>query len=178
MASAKQPTKLLSDPIADFRIPLEPVAINERDKVPERPAETLPREDIEREKTEVVVPTSRPVKTERVRVLADAHISWGHGMLRLPKGTVLDAKHYEPGSFDKMRACGVKMCAEDIPDDEVEMLAIDIHESFRDAVTQGNVVCKSGVPFKSWDEIDESAREGRRISARYLLSRYLVTVKG
>ena len=58
-----------------------------------------------------------------------------------------------------------------------EDLAKILHEAGRKAVEQGNTVAadKFGDPsrkFLEWDEISESAREGRRIQARYLLDRF------
>lgn len=60
---------------------------------------------------------------------------------------------------------------------DVEILAKELHEAGREAVLQNKVHKKDGAPlgkivFKEWDEIDEDAREGRRIQARYLLNKF------
>jgi hypothetical protein len=60
---------------------------------------------------------------------------------------------------------------------DVETLAKDLHESAREAVEKGATVAATiGIEkifkFKEWDEIDEVAREGRRLGARYLLGKY------
>lgn len=60
---------------------------------------------------------------------------------------------------------------------DVESLAKELHEAGREAVEKGNTVAadKFGEPsrkFLEWDEISESAREGRRIQARYLLKHF------
>lgn len=65
---------------------------------------------------------------------------------------------------------------------EIENLAKILHEAGRKAVEQGNTVAanKFGDPsrkFLEWDEISESAREGRRIQARYLLERFVIAEK-
>jgi hypothetical protein len=65
---------------------------------------------------------------------------------------------------------------------EIEMLAKELHEAGRAAVEAGNTVAadKFGEQtrkFMEWDEISESAREGRRIQARYLLERMDISCK-
>jgi len=56
----------------------------------------------------------------------------------------------------------------------VEKLAQDLHEAGREAVEKAMVVAK--LPqyrrFLEWDEIDEDAKEGRRIQACWLLKHY------
>jgi hypothetical protein len=59
----------------------------------------------------------------------------------------------------------------------IEVLAKDLHEAGREAVEKGATVAatigkEKIFKFREWDEIDELAREGRRIQARYLLARY------
>lgn len=59
---------------------------------------------------------------------------------------------------------------------DTETLAKELHEAGRAAVEAGATVAadKFGEKtrkFLEWDEISESAREGRRIQARYLLER-------
>ncbi len=60
---------------------------------------------------------------------------------------------------------------------DIEVLAKELHEAGREAVVKGATVAadhhgeKTRV-FLAWDEITENAREGRRIQARYLLSKY------
>ncbi len=59
----------------------------------------------------------------------------------------------------------------------IDTLARDLHEAGREAVLANKVHKKDGAPvgkivFKEWDEIDEDAREGRRIQARYLVRVY------
>ena len=66
---------------------------------------------------------------------------------------------------------------------DVEKLAKELHEAGREAVEKGNTVAagKFGDPsrkFLEWGEISESAREGRRTQARYLLGRFVITEKG
>ena len=65
---------------------------------------------------------------------------------------------------------------------DVEKLAKELYEAGREAVEKGNTVAadKFGEPsrkFLEWNEISESAREGRRIQARYLLERFVITEK-
>ena len=65
---------------------------------------------------------------------------------------------------------------------ELEMLAMELHEAGRAAVEAGATVAaeKFGEKtrkFLEWDEITESAREGRRIQARYLLGRFEINRK-
>jgi hypothetical protein len=63
---------------------------------------------------------------------------------------------------------------------EVEELAKELHEAGREAVEKGATVAatinkEKIFKFRGWDEIDELAREGRRIQARYLLERYKIS---
>jgi hypothetical protein len=65
---------------------------------------------------------------------------------------------------------------------DVETLARELHEAGRAAVEGGQTVAaekfgETSRRFMDWNEITENAREGRRIQARYLLSRYDVTAK-
>ena len=65
-------------------------------------------------------------------------------------------------------------------DDAVEYLARELHESARPAYEKGCTVAqKTGMafPFKNWDEIPEDARNGRVLSARYLLDKFLIAAK-
>lgn len=55
---------------------------------------------------------------------------------------------------------------------DVEKLALDIHEAGREPVRLGLVVVRANIPFASFDEISEEAREGRRLMARFLLDRF------
>jgi hypothetical protein len=64
----------------------------------------------------------------------------------------------------------------------IEDLAKALHEAGRQAVLANKVVKKDGAPlgqikFLEWNEITEDAREGRRIQARYLLSKFDITNK-
>lgn len=61
----------------------------------------------------------------------------------------------------------------------VEGLAGILHEAGREAVEKRKVVAKDTkiTKFLEWDEIDEDARDGRRIQARYLLSRFNIAKK-
>ena len=64
--------------------------------------------------------------------------------------------------------------------DALEYLARELHESARPAFEKGLTVAqKSGASFafREWDEIPEEAREGRRMSARYLLSKFIIAAK-
>jgi len=59
---------------------------------------------------------------------------------------------------------------------EKEELAKLLHEAGREAVLKNKVLKKDGAPigqikFIEWDELNEDAKEGRRIQARYLLER-------
>ena len=60
---------------------------------------------------------------------------------------------------------------------DTEALAKELHEAGREAVEKGATVAaekfgeKTRV-FLSWDEISETAKDGRRIQAAYLLERY------
>lgn len=68
----------------------------------------------------------------------------------------------------------------DIPvtDERVEEVAKELHEAGRAAVEAGLVINKvPGQPFFEWDQITEQAREGRRVQARYLLSRFVMVPK-
>lgn len=61
----------------------------------------------------------------------------------------------------------------------VEKIAKELHEAGREAVMKGLTVAvekfgEHARKFVEWDELAETAREGRRIQARYLLSRYAV----
>ena len=63
---------------------------------------------------------------------------------------------------------------------DIDVLAHELHEAGRAAVEAGNTVAaeKFGEQtrkFMEWDEITEPAREGRRIQARYLLDKFLIT---
>jgi hypothetical protein len=60
---------------------------------------------------------------------------------------------------------------------DAEKLALVLHEAGREAVEKGAVVNKAPGRFLEWCEITESAREGRRIQARYLLERFDITEK-
>ena len=53
----------------------------------------------------------------------------------------------------------------------VEALAMILHEAGREAVEKRVLVGKDSKikEFLEWDEIDEEAKEGRRIQARYLI---------
>jgi hypothetical protein len=60
---------------------------------------------------------------------------------------------------------------------DVETLAKELHDSAREAGEKGATVAATVgnekiFKFREWDEIDEVAREGRRIGARYLLGKY------
>lgn len=61
---------------------------------------------------------------------------------------------------------------------DVETFAKELHAAGKEAVERGLVVNNLGKPFTTWDEISEAAREGRRVQARYLLSRFDVTPRG
>jgi len=59
----------------------------------------------------------------------------------------------------------------------VEDLAKELHEAGRAAVESGATVAadkfgETARKFMEWDEISESAREGRRIQAKYLLDKF------
>ncbi len=67
-----------------------------------------------------------------------------------------------------------------VDDARVEELARALHEAGRAAVEQGSTVAaerfgEASRRFIEWDEIGEQAREGRRIQARYLLNRYVIS---
>ena len=58
----------------------------------------------------------------------------------------------------------------------VDDLAMALHEAGRAAVAAGAMVNpNTHARFLEWDEIEEKAREGRRIQARYLLDRFTIT---
>ena len=62
---------------------------------------------------------------------------------------------------------------------KVEELAKEVHEAGREAVEKRMTVVaslglKTHSKFLEWDEINEDAKEGRRIQARYLLSKFLI----
>ncbi len=62
-----------------------------------------------------------------------------------------------------------------------EILARDIHEAQRKMVAQGKTLTRAlgsePYPFIEWDDLPERAKEGRRIQAVYLLSKYTITPK-
>lgn len=64
---------------------------------------------------------------------------------------------------------------------EIEELAKELHEAGREAVEKGATVAadimgsQNIVKFREWDQISETAREGRIIQARYLLAKYTIT---
>ncbi len=62
-----------------------------------------------------------------------------------------------------------------------ELLAKDIHEAQREAVAKGKTLTRAlgsePYPFIEWNDLPEKAREGRRLQAQYLLSRYNITPK-
>lgn len=68
-----------------------------------------------------------------------------------------------------------------VPDLTVEDFAKELHEAGREAVerkcTVGHSMMDEDRPFLEWNEITEEAKEGRRIQARYLLSKYNVIPK-
>jgi len=62
---------------------------------------------------------------------------------------------------------------------EIDKLAKILHEAGREAVEKKKTVVaslglKTPSKFLEWDEITEDAKEGRRIQARYLLTRYSI----
>jgi hypothetical protein len=66
--------------------------------------------------------------------------------------------------------------------DACTTLARDLHEAARESVEKGMTVAASisnekTFKFKEWSEIDEIAREGRRMQAAYLLERYFISNK-
>lgn len=62
--------------------------------------------------------------------------------------------------------------------DKLEELAYDLHEAGREAVAKNAMVNpNTHSRFLEWDELEEYMREGRRIQARYLLSRYDISLK-
>ena len=65
---------------------------------------------------------------------------------------------------------------------KVEELARELHEAGREAVEKKKTVVASlGIKtpnvFLEWYEINEDAKEGRRIQARYLLNKFNITKK-
>ena len=65
---------------------------------------------------------------------------------------------------------------------KVDELAKELHEAGREAVEKRKTVVaslglKTPSKFLEWDEINEDAKEGRRIQARYLLSKFNITKK-
>jgi len=60
----------------------------------------------------------------------------------------------------------------------VEKFARELHESMREAAARGLVANDVGKPFQGWNDLSEAAREGRRVMARYLLSRFEVNTRG
>ena len=62
-------------------------------------------------------------------------------------------------------------------DSDVEMLARELHEAGRKAFDAGTTVAQEhhkgkAFPFIEWDDLTEHAREGRRIQARHLLTKF------
>lgn len=55
-----------------------------------------------------------------------------------------------------------------------ETLAKEIHESYREPLRKNLVIRKPDSPFKfiDWDDLEEDVKEGRRESARFLLSKF------
>jgi len=68
---------------------------------------------------------------------------------------------------------------DDLDETSVEGLAGILHEAGREAVEKRKLVGKDSkiTKFLEWDEIDEDAKDGRRIQARYLLSRFNIARK-
>ena len=65
---------------------------------------------------------------------------------------------------------------------KVEELAKELHEAGREAVEKRKTVVaslglKTPSKFLEWHEINEDAKEGRRIQARYLLNKFNITKK-
>lgn len=58
---------------------------------------------------------------------------------------------------------------------DVEEVARGIHDSAEVAVRAGAILAKPTFPWKSYDEIPENVREGRRMQARWFLARFSVT---
>jgi hypothetical protein len=64
-------------------------------------------------------------------------------------------------------------------DEQVERFAKILHESGREAVEK-RMIYRSDLPvkpFAEWDELQEDAKEGRRIMARYVLKHSALCVK-
>ena len=62
---------------------------------------------------------------------------------------------------------------------DIETLARELHEAGREAVMKRKTVVaslglKTPTKFLEWEEIAEDAKEGRRIQARYLLSKFKI----
>ena len=58
-------------------------------------------------------------------------------------------------------------------------LAKILHEAGREAVEK-NCVVRKDIPIKrflEWDELDDAAKHGRIIQARYLLDRFIIAPK-
>lgn len=65
---------------------------------------------------------------------------------------------------------------------DTEALAKELHEAGRSAVEQGATVAAENLgdkarTFMEWDEITETARNGRRMQAVYLLNRFIIMEK-
>jgi hypothetical protein len=61
-----------------------------------------------------------------------------------------------------------------------EILAKELHEASRQSVLQGNTVAAEkwgSKTFIEWDDCSENVKEGRRIQADYLLSKYYIHSK-
>jgi hypothetical protein len=54
----------------------------------------------------------------------------------------------------------------------IEELAKILHEAGREAVQKNCLVNPSSKGFIEWGDLNDQAKEGRRIQARYLLERY------
>jgi hypothetical protein len=54
----------------------------------------------------------------------------------------------------------------------IELLAKDLHEAGREAVAAGQTMRGRAATFIEWAKIAEHVREGRRVQARWLLTRY------
>jgi hypothetical protein len=65
---------------------------------------------------------------------------------------------------------------------DIEQLAQTLHEAGRQAVLANKVVKKDGAPlgqikFLEWNDLTEDAKDGRRIQARYLLSKFIIVIR-
>jgi len=81
--------------------------------------------------------------------------------------------------FEKIQE---KEAMKEISKARIESLAKVLHESGREAVLTNKVVKKDGTPvgqikFIEWDQLNEDAKEGRRIQAGYLLERFIIKKK-